>query len=262
MTPTSPLPFTDALRRLPRRLMPTALSSGELARLDRAILDRSFFSARTAIEDVLDAYQRRITEIVAPRQERRPDRVTPDNPEGLVTVAPDLGSVRLQIRELLDVNSYTPSPDDAGTIKDLSSDARINLVVDMNVAEAQAYGHLLQNADPDFADAFPAQELVRIGDRKEPRDWAVRWQSAAAEAGDETAARVQRTTGRMVARKDSPIWEKLSVFGRAWPPFDYGSGMGLEDTTREDAMALGVIDRDTQVFVPIPRFEGGLKEAA
>lgn len=257
MKPVAPLPAAGALRRFPRRLMPTSLSSAQLADMDRAILDRSLFSARNTYEDVLAHLQERMIDIVSPRQERRPDRVTSENPEGWVTVAPDAGQVRLETQALLAGHGYDPG-EKRGTIEDLSAAKRIDLVLDMNVSEAQAYGHLLQNADADFADAFPAQELVRTEERKEPRDWAVLWQSAAAEAGDAAAARAHRLHGRMVARKDSPIWVKLSRFGRAWPPFDYGSGMGLEDTTREEAMDLGVIDRDTQVQVDIPRFEGEL----
>jgi hypothetical protein len=31
---------------------------------------------------------------------------------------------------------------------------------------------------------------------------------------------------RMIARKDSPIWEALSRFGTPYPPFDFNSGCG------------------------------------
>lgn len=261
MTLVAPIAPAGALSRFPRRNLPNQLSSAQLADLSQALRDRSFFSAKTELETVLDKYQERMVQMMSPRQEKRADRITPENPEGIVNVAPDAGSVRLEIQDLLAQNAYDPGAK-RGTIEDLGSASRINLVLDMNVSEAQAYGHLLQNADPDFVDAFPAQELVRTEERKEPRDWAVLWQSAAAEAGDEAAARAHRQHGRMVARKDSEIWVKLSRFGRAYPPFDYNSGMGLEDTTREEAMALGVIDRDTQVRVNIPRFEGELKEAA
>lgn len=257
MIPVAPISPAEAIARLRhKRLFPTALSSAELAGLPQALTERSFFSARNTLTGSLDVMQQMAESILNPTQERRADRVTPENPEGFVTTGFDQASARLAIKDTFDQLGYTPVPGEAGTIKDLSSDARINLVLDMNVSEAQAYGHLLQNADPDFADAFPAQELVRTGERKEPRDWAVLWQSAAAEAGDAAAARAHRQHGRMVARKDSAIWRKLSRFDRAWPPFDYGSGMGLEDTTREEAMDLGVIDRDTQVAVNIPRFEG------
>ena len=48
----------------------------------------------------------------------------------------------------------------------------------------------------------------------------------------------------MVALKTSPIWTALSRFGRPWPPFDYGSGMGLEDVDRTEAEDLNLLDKD------------------
>lgn len=41
-----------------------------------------------------------------------------------------------------------------------------------------------------------------------------------------------------------PIDAKISRFGVPYPPFDFGSGMGVEDVSREDAIALGVIKED------------------
>lgn len=46
--------------------------------------------------------------------------------------------------------------------------------------------------------------------------------------------------GRMVALKSAPVWTNLSRFGRPYPPFDYGSGMGMEDIGREEAVELGL----------------------
>lgn len=247
----SPLPFTEALRRFPRRGMPTPMASADLARrVEREILERAFFSSRTEILSALDRYQERITEMVSPRQERRADRVTPENPEGFVTVAPDLAQVRLEMKQLLATEGYTPDPDHAGTLRDLSSDARINLVVEHNVTEAQAYGHHLQALDADFADNFPAQELVRFEAREAQRDWPAIWSEAVAQVGDTDAAAVFQATRRMIARKDSPVWTAISDFGRPWPPFKFGSGMGLRDVSRAEAVDLGLMTRDTQIEPP------------
>jgi hypothetical protein len=51
----------------------------------------------------------------------------------------------------------------------------------------------------------------------------------------------------MIARKNDPIWEKISRFGEPYPPFDYNSGMWTRDISRAEAMELGVIDRDTLI---------------
>jgi hypothetical protein len=100
--------------------------------------------------------------------------------------------------------------------------------------------------DPDLLDLWPAQELIRVMARKVPRStWRQRWQEAGGEFFD----------GRMVALKTSPIWANLSVFGLPYPPFDYGSGMGLRDVSREDAIALGLLsesDTLTPEEIPFP----------
>ena len=90
---------------------------------------------------------------------------------------------------------------------------------------------------------FPAQELIRLwepqGGPQARRDWAQRWIDAGG---------ISRG-GRMIAPKDSPIWTHpaLSRFGHPYPPFDYNSGMGLEDVARDEAEDLGVIPRGAKV---------------
>ncbi len=68
-------------------------------------------------------------------------------------------------------------------------------------------------------------------ERAVPRDWLSRW----------TAAGGRLYAGRMVALKGDPIWTRISRFGVPWPPYDFGSGMGVEDVLREEAEALGVL---------------------
>ena len=48
--------------------------------------------------------------------------------------------------------------------------------------------------------------------------------------------------GRMIALKDDPVWTKLSAFGTPYPPFDWGSGMGVRDIDRKTAIDLKLID--------------------
>lgn len=37
------------------------------------------------------------------------------------------------------------------------------------------------------------------------------------------------------------MWKNLSRFGSPYPPFDYGSGMGVRNVDREESIAEGVI---------------------
>jgi hypothetical protein len=50
-----------------------------------------------------------------------------------------------------------------------------------------------------------------------------------------------------VALKDSPIWTALSRFGTPWPPFDFNSGMWVEDVERQEAEDLGLLKPFEQV---------------
>jgi hypothetical protein len=240
MSLSSPKSFREALARLSRPVMGTLLKSVDLQELGAQVTERSFFSAQTTLGSYLDEVKKRVEDILNPRTEMRDD--VP------FTAGINPATARLELKQLLERLGYQPDPEKRGTIEDLSSDRRIDLVVDHNVAEAAGYGQYIQGQDPEVLDLYPAQELVRVEERKEPRNWKNIWLSAAAEVGDEDAARVFRQTGRMVARKDSPIWEAISDFGRPWPPFKWGSGMGLEDRSRKEAMALGLVGLNDKII--------------
>jgi hypothetical protein len=119
-----------------------------------------------------------------------------------------------------------------------------------NLAPAQGYGQALQGAQPEVLDQWPAQELVRVVDSAEPRDWAARW----------AAAGGQFFGGRMVALKADPIWTAISRFKTPYPPFDFNSGMEVEDIDRDEAEALGLLERDAPAPAPeLPDFNAELQ---
>jgi hypothetical protein len=249
-------PFTEAIKSVAdKNVLPTSMSSAELQQLGGEFHRANFTSARTLLADLLDQYKADVQDIINPTVEQRADRVTEANPQGNVNVGLSQAEARLKAKQLLDELSYSPNPDEAGTIKDLSSDARINLVLETNRDIAQGFGWFLQGQDQAVLDAFPAQELLRIEDRKEPRDWPTRWSLCAAVVGDVDAARVLAETGRMIALKDSDIWQALGdgedgstdTLGNPFPPFAFLSGMGVRDIGYTEAVALGVIDPGQKV---------------
>jgi hypothetical protein len=248
-------PFADALASLVRRqVMPTSLNSSQIRGIEASIKRQSFFSAQTTLTDYLDGLKADITSIVNPLQVRRADRVTPDNPEGLVTTGFDPAAARLRAKEVLAKLGYAPGEDIAGTLQDLSSDRRINLVIKTNVELAQGAGHMIQQNDPAVLEAFPAIELVRFEDRDKPRDWEGRWRIAARAANDPQAARVLDEWGRMAALKDSGVWASLGDSGlfddaldNPFPPFAFGSGMWTQDVAWDDAELLGLVTPGTEV---------------
>jgi hypothetical protein len=227
----SPIPFADALKsRKVKSLLPTELSSGDLAKIDPQILERAKFMARCNSATILQSVMDEIEQGLNPHTEMRDGKP--------VTIGPDPATMRLNIKKALGNIGYQPDPEDEGTIKDFSSDQRINLVVKTNTEMAQGYGHWMQGQDPDALDQFPCQELFRLEDRQVPRDWLDRWEEAGGELTDDD---------RMIARKNDPIWTALSAFGDPYPPFDYNSGMWVRDISRDEAEELGVIDPDEQI---------------
>jgi hypothetical protein len=161
----------------------------------------------------------------------------------------DPATARVKLKQALQDQGYSPAEGERGTIKDLSSDARINLVVKTNVELAQGAGRFIQeNSDPDIVDLWPALELVRYESRAKPRDWESRWRTAAEDSGDDDALRMLNERGRMVARKDSPIWDSLGssdlfpdALDNPFPPFAFNSGMWTEEVSRDEAIRLGLI---------------------
>lgn len=120
---------------------------------------------------------------------------------------------------------------DSKKLTDIASRKRQSLIYDFQVEDAYEYGRWKASQDADLLQAFPAQELIRHRMSRVPRDWQARWQSAGG----------QLYEGRMIALKNSGVWTAISRFGRPFPPFDFGSGMGVRDISRREAIRLGVI---------------------
>lgn len=238
-------PFQQALAALRAKgSLPTSLSSKELAEIDAAIRERALFSARTV-------YASHLQEIF--------DRVT-----DLVDGKTDPATVRLALKDSLDGIGYIPIQEDAGTIKDLRSDQRLNLVIETNTKMAHGYGDWMQGQDT--LDAYPAQELIRAEDRKEKRTWHERWRGAGGQifAGMPPGQPIEDgfSEGRMIALKNDPIWETISEFGLPYPPFDYNSGIEVSDVSRAEAEELGLLAPDEEVSPQTRGFNDGLEVAA
>jgi hypothetical protein len=243
-------PFEAAIQSLrARKILPTSLDSAGLRELGAQFHRQNFTSSQTLLTDLLDKYKADVESIINPISMTRADRVTAANPEGSVNVGLDPAYARTQVKDLLQQLGYTPGEGEAGTIKDLSSDARINLVLKTNVELSQGAGHFIQANDPAVVEAFPAQELVRFEPRAVPRDWETRWRLCAAVVGDVAAARCLEESGRMVALKSSDIWQALGdgedgsmdTLGNPFPPFAFNSGMWTQDVAYDDAVELGLL---------------------
>lgn len=309
----TPTPLTDAVKHLlSKAALPTSLNSSELKQLDSGLRRQSLFSARTLDEYHLDNIRAVVESILNPKTETRVSIPSPGGesdatlarPSGegpgvrvpgeggpqtrQVTVGLNPATARAALRKGLKDHGYLPSPDDQGTLKDLSSDARLNLVIRTNVQLAQGAGQFVSgNADQDTVDLFPAWELVRFEDREIPRGeklekgaivpdpaegWPARFKAAAEDSGDEDALRVLQETGRMIALKASPLWDSLGsgaggfddTLDNPYPPFAFNSGMNWLELSRADCIKVGLIGETDKVEPALFDFASlfNLKEAA
>lgn len=203
--------MTEAELILQKALVGSKLDSSQWNQIQAGFRNRAFFSSRVAQVNILAAMRDKVREYS----------------EGET----DISKIRMKIREDLQTLKYDPQGD-RGTIHDLFSQARLDVIIKTNVAQARGYMQFAEGMSPGAFAAFPAQEFTRIRHSRKPRqDWPQRW----AKAGGKTYG------GKMIALKDDPVWERLSVFGNPFPPFDWGSGMGVLDVDRKTAIRLGLV---------------------
>lgn len=215
------MPFAEALEsRAIKAILPTDFRTKLLAEIPAQLRERAFFSAGVTNAEFLDRASSAI--------------------DDLVSGSVDRATKRAELKKVLDSLSYHPAPGEEGTLTDLSSDRRLNVILDTNLEMAEGYGSWAQGQDSAVLDQWPAQELIRVAnfESEHKRDWASRW----ADAGGEFFG------GRMIALKNDPIWIAISRFGTPYPPFDFNSGMDVDDVDRAEAMELGLIDESTELL--------------
>jgi len=203
---------------LSKALVTSGLSSAEIDRLLAGLKDRAFFSARCESVRHLQTAQAQVADWLG--SAKRAD--------GAFTTRASAVSAIMESARRQGLSTGT------GTVADPASAARAKVIVDTNADLARGHVARVQGASTGARLAFPAQELIRAEERQARRDWRGRW----------TAAGGQLHAGRMIALKEDPVWIAISRFGVPYPPFDYGSGMGVADVDRDTCLRLGVIKDD------------------
>lgn len=213
-----------------KRRMPLGLTSAQWFGVAADVRERALFSACVTDAKFLEQV-RRVCRAVESGE------MSPERAKG-------------QLGAWLDRTGYQPKAGEEGTIKDLSSDGRLHVIVDTNVKLAEGFGRYAWQAERQRM--FPYVELYRAEHRKEPRDWPSRWRKA----GGRT------TRGRFVARFGDQVWTRISAFDHPYPIFDFNSGMWTRMVTARQAERIGV--RVPKVIEPV-KVKGlnqGLKTAA
>ena len=224
--------MTAAERILQKALVTSPMDSEEWSHVQAGLRDRAFFSATVEEARVLHEARECAAAIA----------------DGRLSGS----EARVAVREVLASTGH-PDANKPGeqNLKNLSSRARIDLIMEQNVRESRGFVRYKEGMSTGALAAFPAQELRRVRNRKEKRDWATRWRDAGGKFFD----------GRMIALKTDAIWTKISRFDHPWPPFDFGSGMGVRDISRAEAIRLGVIKpEDPPPKPPVQKKNTGMND--
>ena len=239
--------ITEALKQWrSREVFETDLGSADLRGLSRELLNRSIFSARVTNADFLSEVGVAVDDILA----------------GRTNMAQGRWRLLRKLKEL----GYDPMtgfpgdmanvpPAERGSLQDLSSEGRLDLILETNVRMASNYARMLAGNTPYALHAYPAWELVRFFHRDIPRGspdshsagWGRRWSDALESVNGEGVA-----DKLLIARKDSPIWQALGdgdggytdTLGNPYPPFAFRSGMAWKPVNRAQCITLGLVSGD------------------
>lgn len=223
--------LTAADKILKKALVISNIDSRDWNTIQAGLRDRAFFSSKVAEANILDVAR----------------KFSADYADGKF----DLSKIRMSMREFLSKTGYQPEEGEEGTIKDLFSKARLDVIIKHNVDSARGFIQYAEAMSPGAYAAFPAREFKRVKSRKVERTtWRQRWRDAGG----------QEFNGRMIALKDDPVWTKLSVFGTPYPPFDWGSGMGVSNVSRREAVELGLISLE-EVKERVAKLKEGRKSS-
>lgn len=113
-------------------------------------------------------------------------------------------------------------------VRDIRSERRLRLIYDTNMRQAYGYGQWKQGQTPAILRRFPAQRFVR------DREVFVERPRHTKHEGD---VRLKSDEAYWADYQNDPA---IGGFGVPWPPFGFGSGMGVRDVSREEAEKLGL----------------------
>ena len=169
---------------------------------------------------------------------------------------------RGEMREFNDSIGYEPKPGTEGTIQDLSSDGRLNLIFRTTTSLVAAARNWDVWSSPMSLKLYPCQELRRKFNVRHPREssdgvgnryWFEKWQRLGG----------QFYEGRMMCRKDAAVCSEISEFGLPFGPPGFGSGYRWRQVSYDESTRLGVVATKEHLELPpldLERFEKKMRE--
>ena len=221
--------MTPAEMLLAKRLVASGLSSAEAEKVCAALRERAFFSARIESVRFLQDARKAVADYLAHAEKE----------DG--TMATRADAISAIMRRAREEGVATGK----GGLTDPGSAARAKVVADTNAGLAAGYCQRRAQGTRGARLAFPGLRLVRVEDRDKKRDWMSRWNIARQSLGAASSATVAASqNGPFVALKEDPIWSAISRFETPYPPFDFNSGMGVEEVPFDECKSLGLVTDD------------------
>jgi hypothetical protein len=245
-----------------RGLLPTTMGSAEIRAMGRSIIETSVVSARVTSAVFLSEVKALVEGRIAGVKDS------------------DMGAMILHLQRVLQRLGYDPlkgfpgddklgiPPAEPGSLQDLSSWARLLLIIDTQSGVLRGKAEQLQGFDPISLALAPAWEFMRIESRNKWRgapgsstdSWYSRWVKLGGPAPIEEHGVI-----RLIALKTDPIWYRLGcdpmfkdILNTDYPPFAFKSGWGWIPVPRPECIRLG-IDLSAQREVKIvPSTPSGL----
>jgi len=222
---TSPIPFAEALRKLGAKTVITSSLDTEdwQTLVPTALRDRAFWSSQIESAKFLQRAKSTIEDFLSGNKEVLPNGSTALKTGSRAQFISDLRAFAIE-------NGLGPiDPEDAGTLKDITSAKRLGLIFNVQTQQAHDFGYWQQGQDADVLNEFPAQRFIRDVEVSKPR---------AIHAQNEGVVRL-KTDVAFWRAMNSP---QIGGFDVPWGPWGFNSGMGVEDVDRQEAESLGLIE--------------------
>lgn len=225
---TTPTPFAAAVKTIARKTpIGSQLTSSEWSDIPAELRHRAMFSSRVENVRFLQRTRDTLGDFLTGARDTN----------ALGETSLRTGSRAQFVQQMQDfalAEGMGPvAPEDAGTIKDITSQPRLELIHDINTQQADAYGDYLQGMDTDILDAYPAQRFIRVIQVKEPRQTHTQYE------------------GIVRLKNDTAFWTRVNQdFGTPYAPWGWGCGHDVEDVDRAEAEKLGLCQPGQPITPP------------
>jgi hypothetical protein len=234
-------------------IITTQLTRQQMQAIQDALRKYTGQVSAAKLKEILDGIKGDLTNLLNPQQQARAGM------EQTVTVGMNSATFDSSLAALLQKNGIEAIAEQIAFTRKIATEV------------AQGAGNYVRANAADTVEAYPGWELLRVYDRMVPRGfkigpkgelvedpedaWPARWRAAAEGLDDEDAIiGTLETTGRMIALKNSDIWQRLGdgaggyddTLGNPFPPFAFNSGFDVNEVSDKECVDFGLLGVNEQ----------------